>query len=145
MQRRRKKEFYPELVKSRKSLFLIARQKMFAIKSHVGSAEHFIQSPKTPTTFFFFFYLTLILSKCFDEGEKEIAFGEERADLDLQFKVLEIQSLGDHANYLTSLDLNLAICEMGWTKLNYRTTLVIMSFNQCLEMPSYGRSPGSGT
>lgn len=109
---------------------------MFAIKSHVGSAEHFIQSPKTPTTFFFF-KLTLILSKCFNEGEKGIAFGEERADLDLQFKVLEIQSLGDRANNLTSLDLNLAVCEMGQTKLNYRTTLVIMSFNQCLEMPSY--------
>lgn len=88
-------------------------------------------------SFFFFFYLTLIFSKCFDEGEKKIAFGEERADLDLQFKVLEIQSLGDCANYLTSLDLNLAVCEMGRTKLNYRTTLVIMSFNQCLEMPSY--------
>lgn len=68
---------------------------------------------------------------------KRIAFGEERADLDLQFKVLEIQSLGDHVNSLTSLELNLAICEMGRTKLNYRTTVVIMSFNQCLEMPSY--------
>lgn len=61
----------------------------------------------------------------------------ERADLDLQFKVLEIQSLGDCASYLTSLDLNLAICEMGRIKLNYRNTLVIMSFNQCLEMPGY--------
>lgn len=49
--------------------------------------------------------------------EKKIAFGE-RADLDLKFKVLEIQSLGDCANYLTcSLDLNLAVCEMGQTKI----------------------------
>lgn len=105
----------------------------------MDSEERFIQSPETHTTFF---YLTRILSKCFDEGEKR-ASGVKRADLDLQLKVLEIQSPGDCASSLTSLDLNLAICEMGWIKLNYRSTLAVMSFNQCLECPVPSPSPES--
>lgn len=51
-----------------------------------------------PLDLCYFFYLPQILSKYFDEGEK-MASGIKRADLDLQFKDLEIQSLGDRALY----------------------------------------------
>lgn len=133
MQRRRKAESYPELVRGT-NLFSRVRQEVLTTKSHVDSAELLFRALRLILQLF---YLALMLSKCFDEREK-IASGVKRTDLDLQFKDLEIQSLGDHANSVTSLVLNVAICEMGRIKLNYRTSLAIMSFNQRLQMPSYG-------
>lgn len=57
-----------------------------------------------------------------------MAPGIKSTDLNLQFKDFEIQLLWDCTSSLTSLDLNLAICEMGWIKLNDRPNLAIMSF-----------------